>query len=133
MGLPPAAERKKPVALPSEVLLELGAALRLCLWEQAHIREHLPDDLSDARQVVSELSRKLITGEARPEMASKRPLGRRVFEIWLSRMAWDGIQYLGADLLLTAPDDDAFATAMADFLWKHRHLNVNMNEANHEA
>lgn len=131
MGLPRAAKRQKPVTLPSELLLELGAALRLCLWEETQIRKHLPDDLPDGHKVLSELTRMLSTGESPPGMASKMSLGRRVFEIWLSRMAWDGTRYLGADLLLTAPDDDEFAIAMADFLWKHRHLNV--NEANHEA
>jgi hypothetical protein len=119
--LPPLEERRKnPVALPREFLVELGAILRLALWEQAGIRDHLERGLPRAAQALVDL---LVHFDFWPPgEQSGRPIGGLaliVSKISIYRLAWGGRAELNADVVLDEPDE-LLLERLADYLWAHR-------------
>ncbi len=108
------------IRLSFEFLLALGAALRLCHWEQNGIDLHLRAGLPPARQVLDEVFRTAI-GNAAPEAAERtRNVASRVAAFFVERFAWNGRAELGADLTLGPADEDALLDGLADFLWANR-------------
>lgn len=131
-------KRPKPVAELSEetgdvdspkilrakrFLLNLGAALRIAGWERAGLRGGLPADLPAA----SEAFRNLV-----PTAGSERPsnpglstdLSAKVFRTWVERFSRSSRTDLAVDMLLplrSIPEEELL-DALADLLWKHRHL-----------
>lgn len=105
-------------------LLNLGAALRIALWERAGLRPLLPDDLPTASEAFRNLmpAEDAVTAEhsqrAMPELA------RKVSEVHSRHFVLDGLATVGADIARPAAPvpEDEFVEALADFLWKHRHL-----------
>ncbi len=111
---------KPSIRLPVDFLLALGAALRLCHWEQNRIDLHLRAGLPPARQAVDEVFR-TAAGNAAPGAAERsRNLADRVAALFVERFAWSGRAELGADLTLEPADEDALLDGLADFLWANR-------------
>jgi hypothetical protein len=107
--------------LPAAFLLDLGAALRLLLWEQAGLQVPTLAGLPPARQALHDVLRSLplyATG-ARP-LNAPATLASRVLAAFVDHFAWHGRAELDADLLLSAADEDAFLDALAEFLWARR-------------
>src|SRR3954451_7437938 len=122
LGRPPAGRRPQdpPLGLPADLLLGLGAALRLLLWEQQGIDAHRQAGLPPGRQALRDVFR-AATGQADPEAAGRaRTLPYRVLTLFVERFAWAGRPELGADLTLGPADEDALLEGLADFLWAHR-------------
>jgi hypothetical protein len=110
-----------PVRLPGGLLLGLGAALRLLLWESGGARAHLPVDLPSSEEVIRDLFVAAFDRD-QPERldALAHELTRRVLRVWVDHFAWDGRQAWDADLVLGEADEDALVEALAEFLWQHR-------------
>jgi hypothetical protein len=121
--LPPLKERQKtPVALPREFVLELGAILRLALWEGAGFRDCLGPDLPAAESALHNLLACLASEPHEPwASGDSQGLARVIFRIALCRLAWAGRAELHADVVLDEPDDDFFLKQVAAYLWAHRH------------
>ncbi len=104
--------------LPSEFLLELGAAMRLLAWEVEGLdlhESHLPSARDAILQSFRDSTRRM------HDPASPAPcLGRSVFRLTVERLAWAGPRDLHAEILLDIPDEDALVEAMARFLWDRR-------------
>jgi hypothetical protein len=117
VGLVP--QRGQPCRLPADFLLNLGAAMRLLVWEQegvtAHVEAGLPRALEATRRVFLE-------AVPRPGR-ERRPdpwLSLAVFRLIVNHFAWTGRRDFRAEIRLDFPDEDALAQALAQFLWDHR-------------
>jgi hypothetical protein len=111
---------KPPLRVPMELLLGLGAALRLFRWELSGITIHLAAGLPPARQALHEVVR-AATGQAEPGLVERlKTLYSRVLSVFVERFAWNGRVELGADLTLDPADEEALLNGLADFLWDHR-------------
>lgn len=122
--VPPLKERrKKPVALPPEFLLELGAILRLALWERAGHRQSLNHHLPRAEQTLADLLDRFTRAPQDAQSAEvSSTLALEVFKVSLRRFAWCGREELRTDVVLDRPDDEVLLDALADLLWKHRYV-----------
>jgi hypothetical protein len=114
--------RTTPLALPPALLMGLAAVLRLHAWEQDGVRRHLPVDLPTARDAVRDLFCAMVDRSAPGRLeAFANGLTLRVYAVWMVHFAWDGLEVLGADLVLGDAEEDALADALARFLWNTRH------------
>ena len=109
-----------PRRLPAGLLLGLGAALRLLVWEGTGSRAHLPADLPQAMGAIRDLFAALGKRPASLE-ALARELVLRVLQVRVENFAWQGRAAWGADLVLGGAEEDALVDALADFLWANRH------------
>jgi hypothetical protein len=122
VGLAPAGQgaQDRPLRLPEDFLLGLGAALRLLLWEQQGIHVHLDQGFPPARQALLDVFR-TATGQAEPEtVACVRSLAARVMVLSIEHLAWNGRVELDADIVLGEADQEMLLEALADYLWAHR-------------
>jgi hypothetical protein len=120
--LPPTKKRGgEPIAFPPEFLLELGAVLRLAVWERAGLRDRLDPALPPAEQALVDLLARFGLAPGRTRAAGGGTgLAMQVFQAALRRLAHDGRGELDVDIVLEAPDDGVLLEALADFLWAHR-------------
>lgn len=109
--------RALPVRLPREFLLNLGAALRLCIWECKGIHVHREMSLPTGREALVDVFRAATDADA---AARSTQLATRVVALFIDRFAWIGRSELRADLVLGSLSEDALVNAMAEFLWAHR-------------
>lgn len=115
--------RRAPVAFPRAFLLELGAILRLAVWERAGILGCLERGLPGAEEALADLFARFSRGPQDAQSdGEKSALVLEVFKISLNRLALSGRSELQADIVMNQPDDEAYLDALADLLWKHRHL-----------
>ena len=116
VGLAPEAGQVR--RLPADLLLDLGAALRMLSWEYAGFAAHLEAGLPHrAGCDPPRLPRR--RGRRNPPPA--RRLCEAVFRLAVDRFAWAGHRDVKAEVLLDVPDEDALVEAMARYLWDHRH------------
>jgi hypothetical protein len=119
LGLRPPPGQVLP--LPAAFLLDLGAALRLLLWEQAGLQAPASAGLPPARQALRDVLlslRSYAAGVRRLETPAT--LAPRVLATFVDHFAWDARPELGADVTLAEADEEAVLEALADFLWAHR-------------
>jgi hypothetical protein len=106
--------------VPAGFLLELGAVLVIEMWERRGFTAHIIAGLPSWREADNELVRLLREDPTHFDQNQHGSLNRRVLQFWLENFAWDGIETFGADILVTAGDEDAIVDAVADFIWKNR-------------
>lgn len=110
-----------PLRLPAGFVLDLAAGLRLLCWEQSGLLSHLDAGLPPACEAL----RAAFRGLTEPGIPDTDPtsgaLMPRVWALLIERCAWNGRVELDADLVLGDVEEDAFADALADFVWTHRH------------
>jgi hypothetical protein len=110
---------KKPVRLPAQFLLGLGAALRLVAWEIAGIQIHRTAGLPTAHEALLDVFRSVSDAEA---AMRTHLLPTQVFALTRDNFAWAGQAELNADVMLDAADEELALEVLADFLWENRHL-----------
>jgi hypothetical protein len=117
VGLAP--QPGKLCRLPADFLLNLGAAMRLLVWEQAGITAHIEAGLPPALEATG---RVFLEATQQPSR-EHRPnpwLSLAVFRLTVDLFAWTGRRNLRAEIRLEFPDEDALVEALARFLWDHR-------------
>jgi len=119
LGLSPAGPDQPPRRLPAWFLLELGAALRLWLWECHGMRLHREAGLPPAEEALRGVFGRL-TAPAADQPAGGTPLSRRVLALFVEHFAWSGRADLDADLVLGEVDEDALVEVLANLVWAHR-------------
>ena len=114
----------RPGAAVGVAVLAVLAALAVLAW--------LPRDavaqtgpcaagLPSARDALGHVIGVITAAAAdRAALARAGALGRAVFDLRMSRLAWAGPAELQADVALDAPDEDALIEALAVFLWASR-------------
>lgn len=105
----------KPLSLPADFLLTLGAGLRLLAWEARGITIHRTAGLPAAMEVIRGAFRSLHNPSQKDPCLPVRVLGLSV-----ERLSWHARLTLGADVLLDDLDSDSAAEAIAEFLWASR-------------
>jgi hypothetical protein len=101
---------------PVEFLRDLGAALRLLVWEHGGHRVHLDAGLPPANEALKSVLLS-VGGPNRlpPDFAL------RVFGLFIDRFTWHARLTFDADVALESLPDDAALDTLAEFLWAHRH------------
>jgi hypothetical protein len=112
---------QKPIRLPAEFLLGLGAALRLLAWEWKGIRVHRAAGLAAGRDALLDVFRSTTDAEA---AARNQQLPSRVVALTCEVFAWAGQIELNVDVTLDPADEEPALEALADFLWSNRHLRI---------
>jgi hypothetical protein len=108
---------RKPVYLPADFLLGLGAALHLHVWEWNGILVHREAGLPSAQEALLDVFQSLTD----PESAAKTAqLPARVTALFMAKFAWTAPVELNADVTLGEAEEEALLEALADFLWAHR-------------
>lgn len=108
---------QKPVYLPGDFLLGLGAALRLLAWEQCGIAVHREAGLSSAHDALHDVLLALTHPEAKARVAH---LPDAVLALTVERFAWSARAELDADVTLGQAEEEQVLEALADFLWANR-------------
>ncbi len=119
-GLPPAPDRRLTVT--AEWLCDLGAALRLYLWQERGIEpRQLDPELPDFATALRNLVR-----QGRPDPGDSLTglptgeLSKRVFDAHIEHFSWVSGLELDAPVTLGPADEEAVLEALADFLWAAR-------------
>jgi hypothetical protein len=116
---PPPGETR---GFPPDILLDLGAIVRLRRWEAVGLAIHTEAGLPTADAALTRLVAVLTAAVAdRTALAAAGVLARSVFELTVNRFAWTAQPELGTDVVLLADDEDALVAALAPLLWAHRH------------
>ena len=118
IGLPPGTSEFQ--RLPRAVLLELGALLQLRLWETRGLAKRLPKDVPSAQEAAEGFYSRLEGDHIPADDGTLPPLARRVHEVWLNHIAWEGQSILGTDLVLDDVAEDGVVEAIAQFIWNNR-------------
>ena len=105
-----------PATLPGDLLLGLGAALRLFRWELCGLRAHLDAGLPAARQALDCVFRAHAPGADAERAQTGRDLAFRVMVLFAERFSWCAREELDADVTLGPADEDALLHALADIL-----------------
>jgi len=109
-----------PVRLPAGLLLGLGAAMRLLIWESNGVHVHREAGIPSAYEVLCDVFRRAaepVQDGPDPVIAS---LCVRVFNLAVRHFAWEGQPILGADVLLGEADEDALIDSLAQLCWACR-------------
>jgi hypothetical protein len=114
-SLPPEQAR-----LPADVLLNLGAALRLLAWEHDGLTLHRDAGLPSADDAIRWVLVESLPRRGRRHLPDAW-LCVAVLRLRVEHFAWAGPRELRADVRLDAADEDALIDALAQLLWKHRH------------
>jgi hypothetical protein len=101
-------------------LLELGAILRIHVWERSGLRKFVRTELPPAREALSNLFARAARGHDPEDTAI--PLVTNVLRAALEHSAWRGRRDLGADIVLDTTSEDRLLNVLADFLWANRSL-----------
>ncbi len=108
---------EKLLRLPPKFSLQLGAAMRLLLWESQGFYLHREAGLPSADEAILNALLSFTT----PEFWSA-DFCRAVLQLSLARFAWHGPLELAADVALDELPDDAL-DMLAEHLWASRHAN----------
>ncbi len=107
--------------LPRDLLLELGAALRVMVWEIEGL--DLPAFTLPTPQDAIRRAFVDAVGRLRdPSYSASPSLSQTVLQISTYHLAWVGSREFQAEILLDTPDEDALVEAMAQLLWRNRGL-----------
>ena len=107
----------KPLFMDREVLLFLGAVLRLESWEKAGIPIHRNIGLRPATEILTDAARALAEEARRPDGTG---LGIQVTKMFVEHFAWGGRHQLDAPVVLDALDQDKALDTLAELLWRRR-------------
>jgi hypothetical protein len=105
----------KPLSLPVNFLLHLGAALRLLVWETQGFLDHQVAGLPDAHTAIRAAIHSL-----KDPQAEATQFCTDVFRFSVEHFAWSAGRELGVDVALGEADEDALLEGLADFLWAKR-------------
>jgi hypothetical protein len=123
IGFCPPPHRRRPGdtrALPEDMLLKLGALVRIYQWEQADMMPHLRADLPSSEQLLDDI-RAETQGE--PLRFSGEQVNRDVLKAFLRQIAWTRIEGTTADLaLVPSVATEQLLDRVAKLLWRYRHL-----------
>jgi hypothetical protein len=106
--------------LPAGFLLELGAMLQLAVWELAGIRTHLNAGLPSAHEAAADLTRRASENPSSFNDNQSAILLRRLFPLWVERLAWNGQTQFGTEVQIDTVGEDELVDRLAEFLWQHR-------------
>jgi hypothetical protein len=112
---------ERPIGLPKQFLIELGAILRIAVWERAGLEHLLCSGFPSAQQALAELLSRYLDSPTLVEELDTG-LALRVLKVMCRRLAFGGLQHLQADVILDRPDDPTFLVGLAELLWANRHL-----------
>jgi hypothetical protein len=121
MGFLPENGEGQQEAFPAGFLLELSAVLQLAAWEHKDQHHHIDAGLPTFEDAAAHLARRAETAPADFNQLSSATLHRQVLSFCLEKIAWQGLDYLGTDVLVGEIDDEVFLDGLAEFLWANRH------------
>ena len=120
MGFTSSKESKDGVVFPRNFLLEFAAVLQLKVWELHGQRHHIDAGLPSSETAVSQLLSRAASGQNSFEGGGTE-LHFRVLRYWREGLAWQGMEYLSADIALGAVEEEEFLDGLAEYIWSHRH------------
>ena len=89
----------RPTRLPAGYLLEFGALIQLYIWETEGLRESLADfGLPTFKEAPAALAARAAKGFTGFEGTDVTPLSRQMLDCWIEHFAWDGHEYLQAEI-----------------------------------
>ena len=112
--------KAKVIRFPEPALLELGAVLELGVWERRGLLSQLDVDLPTYREAADQLAARCMKGPSAFEEADDAPLYHRMLRVWTEYLAWDGPEFIQAEVVLGDFDDDEFINLLAEFVWSRR-------------
>jgi hypothetical protein len=101
--------------------LALGAVLRLKKWEDQGIFIHFEAGLPDSTKLWVDLLTLIFKNAVADIQVFAVGLSAWVLELATTRLAWNGMRLIGADMVLGDLDEDSSVEAIAQFLWANRH------------
>ena len=107
-----------PVYFTADLLLFLGAVLRLNNWEELGLQIHLDAGLPTATKTLADAIRSV--GELGKAVYPK-DLPKAVTALFIERFAWHGRRDWDAAFALDALDEETAVDALAELLWSRRH------------
>jgi hypothetical protein len=123
IGFCPPPDRRGPgdtCALPQDMLLKLGALVRIYQWERAEMLPHLRADLPSSGQLLDDIEAQT---QGDPPRFSGEQVNREVLKAFLEQIAWSRVEGTSADLaMVQSVATEQLLDQVARLLWRHRHL-----------
>jgi hypothetical protein len=113
--------KSKLIQVSAACLLEFAALLQIWFWDHQGLRPQLPADLPTYQEAAASFAARAAKGDAGFEGANASLLGLKVIQVVMDQFAWEGQDYLQADVVLRTIDEDQLIEAIADLLWNKRH------------
>jgi hypothetical protein len=110
-----------PVALPAQLLLGLGMAMRLLSWEAQGINLHRVAGLPRGEEILKCLLRSAVGDEADGGPALTQELWVCILRLSVEHLAWQGPELMGADVEIGPVDEECLIEALAELAWSGRH------------
>jgi hypothetical protein len=108
-----------PMPFPAGFLADLGAAVRLMIWEKSGLRVHLDAGLPPAEKALRDVMLSLPCRQSKPWPPPADSLAMQVFDLSIERFAWSAHVELDADVAVEEADEDAILEVLAKFLLPH--------------
>ena len=118
-------ERKRQPKLPAGFLLELGAIIRIYLWQRSGVAAWLELPFQDAEILLEKLLDRLRTDPASfyaDAPSASNTLFAAVMDTAWRHRAWSSFSELGADIAIPSPSPVIPIDAIVELLWSSRHL-----------
>ena len=112
----------------TDLVSDVGAALRIAQWERAGLRPFLPSELPAAADAF----RSIQHGRQDSETHQPADLADVQLSVWLEHFAWHAGEILGSEVVqYGCPiESEALIDRLAEFLWAHRHRVPDVPEKN---
>lgn len=120
MKLLPEDDDGQQASFPAGFLLELSAVLQLAAWEFKDQRHHVDAGLPCFEEAAADLARRSETAPAKFRQLISATLHSQVLRFSLENISWQGLDYLGTDVLVGEIDEEQFVDSLAEFLWTNR-------------
>jgi hypothetical protein len=121
---------KRPVRFPASFLLGLAATLRMAGWEMQNLFPHTAEGLPQSSEALRQVAACCL--DLHPNQRDQLVLNLclQVFNISVTRFAWEGPAIFGGNVFLqNDEDEDQLISAIAELAWKHRHKEPNHVDA----
>jgi hypothetical protein len=106
---------ESPFSASADLLLFLGAVLRLASWEESGLRIHLDAGLPTAVAAFVDAFHSVVK-QGKPTVG--RDLSNAVLALFIERFAWHGRSDWDAAIVLDSFDEDTALDALAELLWR---------------
>jgi len=120
MGISTPSTNKTQNYFPPTLLLGIGRAMRLLVWERQGIRLHIDAGLPESKVVLQQVLNCVYADDIDQLNGLVDKLSGPILELAISQLAWSGPEQLGGDVIVQRPEEDEFLDAIAELLWKYQ-------------
>jgi hypothetical protein len=94
------APRRRRFPIPPNLIIELGAIIRIAMWQRDGVAVKLGVDFSPAEELLRGWLNQVFRGDRTALESHGTPLYDRVQTLWFQRCSWSAAPLLGSDIVV---------------------------------